>query len=105
MGGQGLVLGSGGVLGYTWLVAAVNTWAEHTGRDPRQVDLLVGTSAGAVVAAGLAAGQAPEAMLRHLRGEPGEDDASVEWDHDRSPRGVAANGGVLRGIGSPTLAG
>lgn len=105
MGGRGLVLGSGGVLGYNWLVAAVNTWAEHTGADPRGVDLLVGTSAGSVVAAGLACGQAPGAMLRHLQGEPDADDPRVEWDHDRSLGTVTRSSRALRGIGSPALAG
>lgn len=103
MSGHGLVLGSGGVLGYSWLVAAVNTWSQHTGLDPRQLDLLVGTSAGSVVAAGLAAGQSPDAMLRHLRGEPGEDDPGVEWDHDRSPGGATGRR-RLRGMASPALA-
>ena len=44
----GLVLGAGGVLGYNWLVAALTTWSEHAGLDPRQFDVVVGTSAGSV---------------------------------------------------------
>jgi NTE family protein len=98
------VLGSGGVLGYTWLVAALHTWAEHTGADPRSIDLLVGTSAGAVVAAGLATGQHPAALLRHLRGERTAEDPEVEWNHDRSHGGPLPPLPLLFGIGSPLLA-
>lgn len=108
MSGRALVLGSGGVLGYSWIVAALTTWAEHTGVDPTQFDLLVGTSAGSVVAAGLASGQQPAAMLRHLRGEPADDDPNFDWDHDRLPSGTESagpSGRALRGIGSPALAG
>lgn len=107
MSGQGLVLGSGGVLGYSWLVAALNTWTEHTGTDPRDVDLLVGTSAGSVVAAGLVSGQSPDAMLRHLQGEPHDDDPTVDWDHDRSPGGALPRAVRRRaplGFASPALA-
>jgi NTE family protein len=103
--GTGLVLGSGGVLGYSWLVAALSTWAEHTGADPTQVDVLVGTSAGSVVAAGLAAGQPPAAMLRHLRGQPADHDPPVDWDHDGLLGPPEPARRALRGIGSPTLAG
>jgi NTE family protein len=107
MSGRGLVLGSGGVLGYSWMVAALTTWAEHTGADPTGFDLVVGTSAGSVIAAGLACGHQPSAMLRHLRGEPAEDDPILDWDHDRLPRGTesAPSAWALRGIGSPALAG
>jgi NTE family protein len=107
MSGHGLVLGSGGVLGYSWMVAALTTWAEHNCADPTEFDLVVGTSAGSVVAAGLACGQQPSAMLRHLRGEPAADDPILDWDHDRLPSGPesAKYGWALRGIGSPALAG
>lgn len=108
MSGRGLVLGSGGVLGYHWMVAALTTWAEHTGADPTRFDLLMGTSAGSIIAAGLASGQQPAAMLRHLRGEPAEDDPILDWDHDRllsRTEPAVPSGRTLRGIGSPALAG
>jgi NTE family protein len=108
MSGRGLVLGSGGVLGLHWMVAALTTWAEHTGVDPTRFDQLVGTSAGSVIAAGLASGQQPAAMLRHLRGEPAEDDPILEYDHDRLPSRIepaGPAGSSSRGIGSPGLAG
>lgn len=100
---RGLVLGAGGVLGYSWLVAALATWAEHTGLDPRQYDVVVGTSAGSVAAVGVGCGLHPGALLRHLRGEHEPGDPSVSWDHERSA------GGALPplpwpGPGSPVLA-
>jgi NTE family protein len=100
---RGLVLGAGGVLGYNWLVAALVTWAEHHGLDPRQFDVLIGTSAGSVAAASIGSGLHPDALLRHLRGEHEPGDPSVAWDHDSSA------GGALPplpapGLGSPALA-
>jgi predicted acylesterase/phospholipase RssA len=100
---RGLVLGAGGVLGYNWLVAALATWSEHTGLDPRQFEVLVGTSAGSVAAAAIGSGVHPAALLRHLRGEHEAGDPSVTWDHDRS------SGGALPSLpapcmGSPALA-
>lgn len=100
---RGLVLGAGGVLGYNWLVAALATWSEHTGLDPRQFEVLVGTSAGAVAAAAVGGGLHPAALLRHLRGEREPGDPSVDWDHDRSSGGALPPPPVL-GLGSPALA-
>src|SRR5690349_15939804 len=51
----GLVLGGGGVLGAAWLMGAVSALERETGWRPRDANLLMGTSAGSVVAA-LAAG-------------------------------------------------
>lgn len=100
---RGLVLGAGGVLGYNWLVAALATWTEHTGLDPRRFEVVVGTSAGSVAAACIGSGVHPAALLRHLRGEHEPGDPSVAWDHDTS------SGGALPplpgiGLGSPLLA-
>lgn len=59
----GLVLGAGGVLGGAWMVGALAALHRETGWDPRAADWLVGTSAGALFAALLAAGVAPARML------------------------------------------
>ena len=56
-----LVLGAGGTLGIHWLRGVLAGIEAESGWDLRKVDYLVGTSAGSVVAAGLAAGQRPEA--------------------------------------------
>ena len=47
----GLVLGGGGVLGAAWLMGALGALVRETGWDPEEASLVMGTSAGAVVAA------------------------------------------------------
>jgi NTE family protein len=59
----GIVLGAGGVLGGAWMAGALAALNRVTGWDPREADCLVGTSAGAVFAALLAAGVAPARFL------------------------------------------
>lgn len=66
----GLVLGTGGQLGYAWMVAALTTWERATGRDAREADVMVGTSAGSVVAAALASGVPVSDMLEQLLDPP-----------------------------------
>ncbi|MEJ2864188.1 patatin-like phospholipase family protein [Actinomycetospora flava] len=66
----GLVLGTGGQLGYAWTVAALTTWELETGRDAREADVLVGTSAGSVIAAALASGVPVSDMLAQLLDPP-----------------------------------
>jgi NTE family protein len=66
----GLVLGTGGSLGYAWMVAALSTWEKATGRDARDAEVLVGTSAGSVVAAALASGVPVSEMLDNLLDPP-----------------------------------
>ena len=55
-GRWGLVLGGGGVLGAAWLIGALSALEEAKGLDARDADLIIGTSAGSVVGALLAAG-------------------------------------------------
>lgn len=47
----GLVLGAGGIAGYTFHTATLNALSEATGWDPRTAEIIVGTSAGSGVAA------------------------------------------------------
>jgi NTE family protein len=54
-----IVLGGGGVRGASWLMGALHGLTAETGWDPATADVLVGTSAGAVVAALTAAGAKP----------------------------------------------
>ncbi len=61
---RGLVLGAGGVLGAAWALGALAAVQEQYGWDPREAEELVGTSAGAVLAASLAAGVPVDALLR-----------------------------------------
>lgn len=92
---RGLVLGAGGVLGAAWTIGALDAVAEAYGWDPRDADVLVGTSAGSVLAASLGCGLSAADLLAHQRGTsvPG-----LEFDYD-------AEGALpplpLPGIGSP----
>jgi NTE family protein len=56
-----LVLGGGGVLGEAWLRSCLAGIEAEAGWDLRGCDAFVGTSAGSIVAAALAAGRRPEA--------------------------------------------
>ncbi|WP_238431280.1 patatin-like phospholipase family protein [Streptomyces cavernae] len=53
---RGLVLGCGGTLGAAWTIGALHSLEEALRWDPRDADVLVGTSAGAELAAMLGAG-------------------------------------------------
>ena len=48
---RGLVLGGGGMLGAAWTTGALTVLSEALAWDPREAEMLVGTSAGAVLAA------------------------------------------------------
>jgi NTE family protein len=80
---RGLVLGAGGVLGAAWMIGALCALEEETGVDATKVDALLGTSAGSVVAALLAAGVSPDEQRAHQRGETldGSPLAEVEFDY------------------------
>ncbi|GAB3142085.1 patatin-like phospholipase family protein [Microbispora hainanensis] len=62
MGGRALVLGGGGPTGIAWEAGVLAGLAEQ-GIDVRDADLVVGTSAGAVVGAQIAAGLHPEQLM------------------------------------------
>jgi NTE family protein len=65
----GLVLGAGGVLGGAWLTGGLHALAEETGWDPGSADNIVGTSAGSLIGALVAAGVPPWFMVAHSAGE------------------------------------
>ncbi len=65
----GLVLGAGGVLGGAWLTGALHALARETEWDPGSADYVVGTSAGSMIGALVAAGVPPWFMVAHSRGE------------------------------------
>jgi NTE family protein len=49
----GLVLGAGGVLGAAWMTGAMARWQDRLPVAAADADLIVGTSAGSVLAAAL----------------------------------------------------
>ncbi|MCG6496366.1 patatin-like phospholipase family protein [Kitasatospora sp. A2-31] len=101
---RGLVLGGGGMLGAAWTVGALCAVEEATGRRPDGAEVLLGTSAGAILAALLAGGVGADQLRDHQRGLPVTAGplAGLEFDYD------TAVGGALPprprvGIGSPGL--
>jgi NTE family protein len=65
-----LVLGGGGILGEAWMSAVLAGLDEREGFDARSCRLYLGTSAGSIVAASLAAGLDPGARLGELPEQP-----------------------------------
>lgn len=63
-----IVIGCGGTIGATWIVAALHALAEQTGLDPRDADVLQGTSAGAETVTMLAGGVGVEDLVDMHRG-------------------------------------
>ena len=86
---RGLVLGAGGVLGAAWSIGALCALEQVTGVDVRTFDIVVGTSAGSVLAALTCAGVRPEELAQHQRGVPVEQGplAGYTYDHDRATGG------------------
>ncbi|WP_327728610.1 patatin-like phospholipase family protein [Streptomyces sp. NBC_00487] len=66
---RGLVLGCGGTLGAAWTIGALHSLQRATGWDPREAEVLVGTSAGAEVAAMLGAGLGVAELLAAQLGQ------------------------------------
>ncbi len=85
----GLVLGGGGVLGGAWLVGALTALREVHGLDPRDAEMIVGTSAGSVTGALLGAGVGVDDLRAHQLGRVPTNAtlAALSWDHDRSTGG------------------
>ncbi|HEX2126474.1 MAG TPA: patatin-like phospholipase family protein [Thermoleophilaceae bacterium] len=88
----GLVLGAGGVLGGAWLTGGLNAIAGETEWDPGNAEYIVGTSAGAMMGALLAARVPPWFMVAHsdgraLEGLSGPDGRSAA-EADRAPGAV-----------------
>jgi NTE family protein len=81
-----MVLGGGGILGEAWMSAVLVGLDLSEDFDPLACRRYVGTSAGSIVAASLAAGHAPGARLGSLPEQP----AFTETPSDRGP--IAALG-------------
>ena len=65
-----LVLGAGGLTGQAFHLGVLSALQELTGFDGRAADVLVGTSAGSLVAAALAGGLSAADQAAELTGEP-----------------------------------
>ncbi len=84
-----LVLGGGGVLGEAWMRSCLAGLADATGWQPGDAEALVGTSAGSIVAAALAAGRRPAAA----------DGVAEAWEEAAADGAARSDGpaGGLRG--------
>ena len=83
-----LVLAAGGILGEAWMSGVLAGMEEAAGLDFRDVEAFVGTSAGSIVAARLAAGERPR---RPRGGHEGGDPGFVEDAPPRSSLSTAAS--------------
>lgn len=99
---RGVVLGAGGVLGASWTIGALGALIEATDWDPREAEVLIGTSAGSVLASLLGAGLSVEQLLNHQRGIVVEGDPRIEYDSGKASGGALPPRPKL-GIGSRSL--
>ncbi len=99
---RAIVLASGGVLGFAWMVGALAAFGAEAQTDIRSVDLLVGTSAGSVAAALVSCGVSVDEIRRHHQGVPAPTDPPIAFDYDLDTGGALPSRPRLR-PGSPRL--
>lgn len=80
----GLVLGGGGVLGGAWMVGALTALEQVHGLDARDAEVIVGTSAGSLVAALLGAGASTAQLRAHQLGDrvAAGSLGALDWSYD-----------------------
>ena len=76
---RGLVLGAGGVLGASWTIGALSAVQDELGWDPREAEVIIGTSAGSVLLSALACGLSVQELLDHQQGLV---DPRIDYDPD-----------------------
>lgn len=81
---RALVLGCGAVAGAAWSIATLDVLQREMNWDARDADVLIGTSAGAVLAALLAGGVSVQRMTASQRGELRD----CVWNHDTDSGGA-----------------
>src|SRR3954470_13820123 len=95
----GLVLGAGGVLGASWLIGALEALETETGWSPSEAELIVGTSAGAVVGALVADGIPPAYMNAYASGRALDEFADTEGRGDAMAARLAELAERVAGLG------
>lgn len=98
----GVVLGAGGVLGAAWSIGALAA-LDATGIDARDAELLVGTSAGSVLAGFLGCGISAQTLVNHQRGVVDATGPDIDYDYEQGtggalpplPRFRLGSGGLL----------
>lgn len=99
---RGLVLGGGGVLGASWMIGALSALSDALAWDPRDAQVIVGTSAGSVLAALLGGGVGVDSLVNHQRGVIAPGDPQIDFDPDTASGGSLPPMPQLR-IGSRSL--
>ncbi|MGH8506559.1 MAG: patatin-like phospholipase family protein [Stenotrophobium sp.] len=89
---RALVLGCGGVAGAAWTIPMLDALQRHLQWDARDADILIGTSAGAVIASLLAAGVSVDRMLQSQSGTAKD----CIWNHDTDSGGALPPRPALR---------
>lgn len=75
------MLGSGGVLGFAWLLGALAAMEIEADFDAREAKVAVGTSAGSVAAALLGCRLPVDVICRHHQGIPAPGDPNLTYDY------------------------
>ncbi|MDV7999925.1 patatin-like phospholipase family protein [Rhodococcus sp. IEGM 1408] len=96
-----IVIGCGGTIGSAWAIAALLALAEQTGIDPRNADVLQGTSSGAELVTLLAGGVGVDELVDMQRGRAHdrrlrEHIASTPASRPPMPRPPLLNSGLQR---------
>lgn len=99
---RALVLGGGGVLGFAWTLGALSALESVAQFDVRDVDLVLGTSAGSVAAGLLGCGVPLEAICRHHQGMPAPADPPIAYDYEAATNAALPPRPAWR-LGSPRL--
>jgi len=104
---RGLVLGGGGVLGGTWAVGALAAMEQQFGFSAADADIIVGTSAGSVIAALVGGGVTVEQLRHHYVDDAVPDGplAGYAFDPVQATGGSRPGMPKLLGPGSPRLIG
>jgi NTE family protein len=94
-----LVLAGGGTIGEQWMHGVLAGIEDAAGTDLRDVEAFVGTSAGSIVAARLAAGRRPPRPRQPLADDPAValGEAAAAADPDRSALGTVLRGAARFG--------
>lgn len=104
---RGLILGGGGVLGGTWAVGALSRMEQEYGFRAYEADIIVGTSAGSVLASLIGSGVTVEQLRQHYAGERVDSGPLAGYHFDAASAAGNGRPGLprLRGPGSPRLIG
>jgi NTE family protein len=97
-----VVLGAGGVLGAAWTIGALAAIGDVEGFEAHDADVIVGTSAGSVLAGLLGSGLTVANLLDHQRGIPLPHELGDDWEYDSATGGARPPRPGL-GVGSPAL--